>query len=363
MSSYEPRGAVAIAVMVTRRCNMACAHCSVESSSRIRKQPTEEEMEGVVRQAADAGISSILFTGGEPMLREALVIKLMTMAKNFGIASALTTNGFWGKTLPGARKTLAAMRKAGLGFFTLSYDRYHAEFQGPGPAKNILRAAEELKVPMNVNVTRVADDADIASLLAPFEGSKHARTRFYDVQSVGRAKDIPPETMRGKIDGSCNAATIPAVTDDLRVTACNGPAYFQPETSSLAVGSLREHSLETLLKKHRDDPILQTIRLFGPSRLKAELSAIPGFENFPWKKAYSGLCDLCLHINSDAAASVALRERLSDPKLTAERTARQLVVDGVATRGESGRDFANGSGAARVWMNGARGASGRAARA
>ena len=362
-STYEPRGAMGVALMVTRRCNMACAHCSVESSSRIRQQPSEEELKNVVQQAADAGLSSILFTGGEPMLREALVIRLMTIARNFGISSALTTNGFWGKSLPAARKTLAAMRKAGLGFFTLSYDRYHAEFQGPGPATNILRAAEELKIPMNVNVTRVGDDADIANLLAPFEESRHARMRFYDVQSVGRARDIPPETLRGKLDGSCLAANVPAVTDDLRVTACNGPAYFQPATSSLSVGSLRDESLATLLKKHRDDPILQTIRLFGPSRLRAELAATPGFENFAWRKAYSGLCDLCLHINSDAAASAALRERLSDPRLTAERAARQLVIDGVAMRGEVGREFAHGSGAARVGMSGARGADRRNARA
>ncbi len=361
-STYEPQSAPGIALMVTRRCNMACAHCSVESSSRIRQQPSEEDLERVITQAADAGLGAILFTGGEPMLREALVVRLMSMATRFGMTTVITTNGFWGKTPAAARRTLAALKKAGLQFFTLSYDRYHAEFQGPDPAKNILRAAEELQVPMNVNVTRVADESDMASLLAPFEGSRHARTRFYDVQSIGRGRDLPAETLRGRIEGRCHAASIPAVTDDLRVTACNGPSYFQPATSSLAVGSLKDQSLQDLITKHRDDPILQTIRLFGPSRLKSELASIAGFENFPWKNSYSGICDLCLHINADAEAGAALRSRLSDPKLVAERAARQLVIEGVATRGETGRDYSNGGGAARLWISGARGAATRSSR-
>jgi MoaA/NifB/PqqE/SkfB family radical SAM enzyme len=161
--------------MVTRRCNMECAHCSVESSSRIRQQPSETDLHSIITQAADAGVGAILFTGGEPMLREPVVRRLIAAATRCSLATLITTNGFWGKTLPQARRTLKSLRKAGLGFITLSYDRYHAEFQGPQPGKNILRAAEELEVPMNINVTRVANDTDLASLLAPFEGSSHAR--------------------------------------------------------------------------------------------------------------------------------------------------------------------------------------------
>ncbi|HXV16730.1 MAG TPA: radical SAM protein, partial [Gemmatimonadaceae bacterium] len=111
---------VTVAVMVTRRCNMACAHCSVESSSKIRAQPSEADLERYVNEIADAGARAVLFTGGEPMIREKLVVRLMSIAKKRGLVSAITTNGFWGKTLPDARRTIASMCKAGLGFFTLS---------------------------------------------------------------------------------------------------------------------------------------------------------------------------------------------------------------------------------------------------
>jgi pyruvate-formate lyase-activating enzyme len=348
---------VTVAVMVTRRCNMACAHCSVESSSKIRAQPSEADLERYVNEIADAGARAVLFTGGEPMIREKLVVRLMSIAKKRGLVSAITTNGFWGKTLPDARRTIASMCKAGLGFFTLSYDRYHAEFQGPEPGKNILRAAEELGVPMNLNVTRIANDSEIGELIRPFEMSKHAKVRLYDVQPVGRALDLPSSSLRSEVVGACEGARLPAITDDGRMTACNGPAYFQPPESPLNLGSLENSSVKSLLEKHRDDPILQTIRIFGPSRLRDELSQIEGFENFPWRSSYAGLCDLCTHINSNAEAAAALRTRLSDPKLVAERTARSRVMQGVAARGRSGRVHSIGPGSARLWMSGASGAN------
>lgn len=308
----------------------------------------------MVIEAAGAGVSAILFTGGEPMLRQDLVLRLVETARRAGLAASVTTNGFWGQTLPAARRTLSALRKAGLTFFTLSYDRYHAKFQGPEPARNIVRAAEELGVPMNVTITRVVNDSEVAELIKPFEGSRHARLRFYDVQPVGRARDFPAESLRGETEGACQGAAIPAVTDDGRLTACNGPSYFQPTTSPLNVGSLNESSLTNLLERHRDDPILETIRVFGPARLRQELSGIPGFEDFAWKNSYSGICDLCIHINSNPEAVAALRERLSRPELVAERASSRLVLQGVRNRGEAGRDHSIGVAAARLWMSGAR---------
>jgi hypothetical protein len=298
----------------------------------------------------------VQFTGGEPMLREQLVTRLVRLATRSGMSAAITTNGFWGKSASSAFTTVKRLRKAGLGLLTLSYDRYHAQFQGPEPGLNILKAAEVLKVPMNLNVTRVADDQEIGALVEPFTSSRHAHLRVYDVQPVGRAREFESGTLRKGTAGRCQAACVPAVTDDGRLLACNGPSYFQPQHSPLHVGSLRDTPLADLLARHRDDPILQTVRAFGPERLRSELSQIPGFESFAWRESYSGLCDLCLHINSDAAASSALRERLSRPELVAERAAQEMVIDGVKERCETGREYVIGPAAAKLWLRGARNA-------
>jgi MoaA/NifB/PqqE/SkfB family radical SAM enzyme len=91
----------------------------------------------------------------------------------------------------------------------VSYDRYHAEFQGPEPALNIARAADEIGVLININITRIADDSDLAEIVRPFEHMGSTRLRFYDVQPVGRARDFEVEMLRSETGGFCNACNSP----------------------------------------------------------------------------------------------------------------------------------------------------------
>lgn len=351
----EREAANSISLMLTRRCNMTCAHCSVQSGPQIREEPSDAEVIEIVHSAADAGIRSIQITGGEPMLREKLVLVILGITKKRGLVSTLSTNGFWGRNRATAWRKVASLKGAGLGRITLSYDRYHAEFQGPEPASNIARAAEWFDMPLNINVTRVADDPELAALVAPFENRRHLRMRFYDVQVVGRARELPVAGMRGDTSGFCNACCAPAITDDGRVTACNGPAYFLTPDSPLIVGSLRNAPLRDLIDTHADDPILETIRRAGPSRLLAELKEAGVAEALGIRKTHAGLCDLCIDINSNPAAVAVLRERLSTPRIQAELAARRVVITAGQSGGALTIAYVNGMGAARFWMNAAAG--------
>lgn len=350
--AYAPHS---VALMVTRRCNMACAHCSVESGPRVRGEPAEEDLLRTVRELAAEGVSHILFTGGEPMLREELVVRLMREATSLGVGSVMTSNGFWGKKLPRARSSLAALQDAGLDQLTLSYDRYHAAYQGHEPILHIARAAEELRVPLSVSITRESKDAELEGIVRPVASLPGVQIRLYDVQPVGRARDFDASALRTETRGFCSACHSPAITDDLRVTACNGPSYFAPEGSPLRVGSLREEALPVLLRRHREDPILDTIRLFGPERLRQEMRQTPGLEDFPFRDRYSGICDLCLHITSSPEAVQALRTRLAAPARVAERQAARRLVDAArTTRGVYNRRQVNRVGAVRLMLDVAR---------
>jgi hypothetical protein len=348
----EP-AATSIALMVTRRCNMRCGHCSVESGPDVRDEPSEPELLDRVRQAAAGDVRSINLTGGEPMLRPRTVLRLVRAARRLGVATSLTTNGSWGRTAARARHGVRALRRAGLGSLAVSVDRYHDEFQGPTPALLIARAAEEAGLPVRISLVAPAGEDGLAPLVAPFEGLRRTRLRFYGLQAVGRARGLPADAMAGAVDGFCAACSVPAVTDDGRLTACNGPAYFAPGSSPLIVGSLRTESLGTLLERHRSDTILETIRTFGPARLRDELRALPGFERFPFRARYLGICDLCLHVTSDAAAVAALRRRLDDPGLAAERRAAWLVIQDSRRRGALNASHINGPGVGRIFLRAA----------
>ncbi|MEO8577611.1 MAG: nucleotidyltransferase family protein [Gemmatimonadales bacterium] len=355
--AMEPRGigerdpANAISLMLTRRCNMTCAHCSVESGPKIREEPSNAELIDFVHSAADAGITFIQITGGEPMLREKLVLELLKAAKKRGMGSNLSTNGFWGRSRAKAWSKVATLKRAGLGRITVSYDRYHAEFQGAEPALNIASAAEWFDVPLNINVTRVADDPELEGLVAAFEKRRHLKMRFYDVQLVGRARELPLAEIRGETSGFCNACSSPSVTDDGRMTACNGPAYFLESESPLVIGSLRDTPLHSLLEAHSADTILETIRRAGPERLLRELKDAGVADELGIRKHHSGLCDLCIDINSNPAAVAVLRERFQGSRYEAELTARRLVIKAGQSHGSLKLAYVNGMGAARFWMN------------
>ena len=361
MSGTESRGirvptappATSMALMVTRRCNMRCAHCSVESGPELRDEPSEGELLDRVRQAAAGEVRSINLTGGEPMLRPRTVLRLVREARRLGVATSLTTNGSWGRTAARAQRGVRALQRAGLAALTVSVDRYHDEFQGPTPALLIARAAEETGLYVRVSLVVPAGEDSVTPLVAPFEGLRRTSLRFYGLQAVGRARGLPAVTLGGTVDGFCSACSIPAVTDDGRLTACNGPAYFAPAGSPLIVGSLRRESLGALLERHREDPILDTIRTFGPARLRDELRALPGFESFRFRPVYRGICDLCLHVTSDAAAVAALRRRLDDPRLAAERRAAWMVIQDSRRRGALNPAHINGPAAGRVFLQAA----------
>jgi len=351
--------ATQIALMLTRRCDMACSHCSVASGPHIKDEPAEEDLVRRLHEAAAAGVRAVTLTGGEPMLREAVVLKLLHECRLLGVHSRMVTDGFWGKTPADARSRLQALRKAGLGLLTVSHDRYHAAFQNHHPVLNIARAAEDLLFRIDIHFVRGADDSDLARLVEPFEGLKHVRLRFYDLQPVGRARTLSGDTFRGETEGFCSTCAFPAVTDDGRLLACNGPAYFTRPDNPLQIGSMKDTPMQTLLERHWNDPVLDTIRTFGPSRLRDELRSIPGFERFPFREHYSGMCDLCHHITNNPEAVSALRTTLAEPARVAERQAIALVIQASRVQGPLSRQYVNSVGVCRVFHRLAWGESGR----
>jgi MoaA/NifB/PqqE/SkfB family radical SAM enzyme len=77
----------------TRKCNLHCVHCY---SSASDKDPTEvlstRQAKSFICDLADFGVPVILFSGGEPLLRND-IFELASFAYEQGIRTALSTNG------------------------------------------------------------------------------------------------------------------------------------------------------------------------------------------------------------------------------------------------------------------------------
>jgi len=76
---------------LTYRCNNSCVHCYSGASTVSRELSTQEWVR-VVDRAHDLGIPQILFTGGEPTIRDDL-IDIITHAEAVGLVTGLVTNG------------------------------------------------------------------------------------------------------------------------------------------------------------------------------------------------------------------------------------------------------------------------------
>ena len=77
----------------TRRCNLKCIHCYADSENK--RYPNElsfDEAQAMIHDLGEFGAPVLLFSGGEPLLRDDLY-DLAALAKQLGIRPVISTNG------------------------------------------------------------------------------------------------------------------------------------------------------------------------------------------------------------------------------------------------------------------------------
>jgi cyclic pyranopterin phosphate synthase len=112
-------------VSVTDRCNLRCVYCMPPEGVAPRTHAeilSYEEIELIVRAAAELGISKVRLTGGEPLARLGLADLVRLLARIPGVDDlSMTTNG---TLLPKYAHELA---EAGLQRVNISLDTLHPE--------------------------------------------------------------------------------------------------------------------------------------------------------------------------------------------------------------------------------------------
>ncbi len=134
-----------VALNLTRRCNLRCAHCYLDAGVRRAGDPEElatAEVKELLDQIAAYGDETmIVLTGGEPLLRPDLV-ELAAHASGLGLMVVVGTNGM---LLDERRVT--ALTEAGVAAVGISLDSLdparHDDFRGlPGAFERTLAGIE-----------------------------------------------------------------------------------------------------------------------------------------------------------------------------------------------------------------------------
>jgi len=173
-----------------------------------RQRLNFDEIETLVRGAAQVGVSKLRITGGEPLLRRHLPDLIARLAEIPGIDDiAMTTNGV---LLP---RFAVALREAGLHRLTVSLDAlepvlYHRLSGGRGRISDVLagiaaaEAAGFKSLKINCVVQRGVNESEVFPLLEHFRHSGHI-VRFIEYMDVGTCNNWQ---LRDVLAGRCAGA-------------------------------------------------------------------------------------------------------------------------------------------------------------
>ncbi len=87
-----------IFLVLTRRCNIHCIHCSNNSGKNIKETLDYQKIEGLLKQFYKMGIFEIGLTGGEPLCHPDF-FEIVELIKTFGLPIYLNTNGIYGQDI------------------------------------------------------------------------------------------------------------------------------------------------------------------------------------------------------------------------------------------------------------------------
>ena len=108
------RKVTGLRIALTPRCNLKCIYCHHEGEVGPTGEIPDEMVVNVARAAAELGVRSLKFTGGEPLLRHGLPDLIAQMPQDLDIS--LTTNGVF------LAEQADALARAGLDRVNISLD-------------------------------------------------------------------------------------------------------------------------------------------------------------------------------------------------------------------------------------------------
>ncbi len=200
---------------MTQRCNLKCVHCYAQAKDENGQDEIgTEAAKALIDDLAAYGAPVMLFSGGEPLVREDLV-ELASYATAKGMRAVISTNG----TLISAAKA-AELKKVGLSYVGISLDgmeEVHDRFRGvPGAFKKALKGienckAEGLKVGLRftINKRNVSEIPGVFRLLREMD---IPRACFYHLVYSGRGSEL----MKEDLSHAETRATLDLIMDETR---------------------------------------------------------------------------------------------------------------------------------------------------
>ena len=180
-----------LAINFTLTCNLACAHCIVESSPQRRERLTSEEVHTALLAGKRGGKRHVTFSGGEVFLYPREMCELIAFAREQDYVVDVETNAFWAKTDVKARAKLAPFVEAGLAGMALSADAYHVQYFPVDRTINAARAGRFHGLLTEINFCS-SDDSETDSQILEALTAAGEPYIYNELLDRGRGKGLIP---------------------------------------------------------------------------------------------------------------------------------------------------------------------------
>ncbi|MGC8862229.1 MAG: radical SAM protein [Armatimonadota bacterium] len=177
----------------TRRCNLNCIHCYADSANTSYSgELSTSEAQAMIRDLAEFEVPVLLFSGGEPLIRED-IYENAALARELGIRAVISTNG----TLI-TEKTAQRIKDAGFSYVGISLDGIGERndfFRGKkGAFEAALRGFDNCvavgqRVGLRLTLTR-RNYEDLDAIFDFIEEHRINRACFYHLVYTGRGRDM-----------------------------------------------------------------------------------------------------------------------------------------------------------------------------
>jgi MoaA/NifB/PqqE/SkfB family radical SAM enzyme len=274
-------------ILLTYQCIYECDHCFVWGSPRQTGALTLSQLEQILTQAKEAGVTSIYFEGGEPFLYYAILVQAVRTAAELGFSVGIVSNAYWANSVADAEEWLRPFAGK-IADFTVSSDLFHCDESIGKFPRNALAAARLLKIPTGM-ISIAQPEADAHESYGQIEDQGAVMFR-------GRAVEKLVSHSTRQLWESFDAC----LHEDLREP---GRIHLDPLGNlhicqGLVIGNLFEKPLKQICEEYNADahPICGPLLEGGPVALITEY-------NLPHSFYYADACHLCYE------ARIALRSR------------------------------------------------------
>lgn len=233
---------------VTDRCDFRCVYCMAETMTFLprREVLSLEELAQVGEAFVELGVTKIRLTGGEPLVRENVLLLAQRLGRLQGLQElTLTTNGARLDRFAGPLRE-AGVRRINISLDSLQPERFR-ELTRTGDLQQVLRGIDAAqtagfeRIKLNVVVLRGRNDDEILDLVE-FGRDRQLDISFIEEMPLGaieehdrQASFLGTDAIRERI-----SARYPLVAS---TETSGGPSrYYRMSDSRIRIGFISPHS-------------------------------------------------------------------------------------------------------------------------